>query len=218
MLDQYIVLCWITNDKLWNSYVQRRVQEIRQLTPKGTWGFCPGSQNPADLPCRGMEASNLVSSSTWWNGPEYLQKSQWEWPNDPTASSLDETALKETIKKPATVIHSLVSTKVESSEVNLNGIIDCDNFSSVTRLFHVMAYLLRFVKKLKVKRSASNTFRVRSRQLTKSRHRNSMLQTRLFYRHSKNVFVDIPRVFAGIRTLVVNGCAPLECFLVDCQW
>ena len=26
------------------------------------------------------------------------------------------------------------------------------------------------------------------------------------------------RVFAGIRTLVVNGCTPLECFLVDCQW
>ena len=36
----------------------------------------------------------------------------------------------------------------------------------------------------------------------------------MFYRHSKNV-LDIPRVFAGIRTLVVNGCTPLKCFLVD---
>ena len=64
--------------------------------------------------------------------------------------------MKETIKRPPTVIHSLFSTKVESSEVNLNVIIDCDSFSSVARLFRVTAYLLRFVNKLKVKRSANN--------------------------------------------------------------
>ncbi len=170
-------MCWITNDKLWNSYVQPRVQEIRQLTPMGTWGFCPDSQNPADLPSRGME----------W--AEYLQKAQCEWPKDPTVSSFDETALKETIKKPPTVIHSLVSTKVESSEVNLNVIIDCDNFSSVTRLFRVTAYLPSLSTSLKSndQRITQPLFRVRSRQLTKSRHRNSMLQNRLglsqFSRH-----------------------------------
>ena len=104
-----------------------------------------------------MEASNLVSSSTWWNGSEYLQNAQCEWPKDQTASSLDETALKETIKKPPTVIHSLFSTKVEYSiGGEFNVIIDCDSFSSVARLFRVTAYLLRFVNKLKVKRSANN--------------------------------------------------------------
>ena len=113
--DSRAVLCWITNEKPWNQYVQRRVQEIRQLTPKASWGFCPGSQNPADFPSRGIQACDLVRSSVWWSGPEYLYKPQCEWPKDPAASALDDTALNETVKKPQTVIQSLVSTKEEES-------------------------------------------------------------------------------------------------------
>lgn len=154
--DSKAVLCWITNDKPWNQYVQRRVQEIRQLTPKTSWRFCPGSQNPADFPSRGIQASNLVSNSAWWSGPEYLYKPQCEWPKDPAASSSDESALKETIKNPPTITRSLASTNVESVEVNLNVIINCDSFSSFARLLRVTAYVLKFVNKLKVKRSTNN--------------------------------------------------------------
>ena len=146
--DSRAVLCWITNDKPWKQYVQQRLQEIRRLTPKATWGFCPGSQNPADLPSRGIQASNLVSNSTWWSGTEYLYKC--EWLKDPGESLLDETVLKETVKNSPTVTHSLISTKVKSIEVNPNVIINCGNFSSFSRLLRVTAYVLRFVNKLKV--------------------------------------------------------------------
>jgi hypothetical protein len=122
--DSKAVLCWITNEKPWNQYVQHRVQEIRQLTPKASWGFCPGSQNPVDLPSRGIKACDLVRSSVWWSGPEYLYKPQCEWPKDPASSAPDNTALNKTVKKPQTVIHSLVSTKEEeSAELNLNEIV-----------------------------------------------------------------------------------------------
>ena len=173
--DSRAVLCWITNEKCWNQYVQRRVQEIRQLTPKAAWGFCPGSQNPADLPSRGIQACDLVRSSVWWSGPEYLYKPQCEWPKDAAASALDDTALNETVKKPQTVIHSLVSTKEEeeSAELNLNDIKNCDRFSSFAKLLRVTAYVLRFVNELKVKRAARNT---ENMQETKSTKRELMAQ------------------------------------------
>ena len=50
--DSMTVLCWITNDKLRKQYVLHRVREIHRLTAKESWGFCPGKENPADLPSR----------------------------------------------------------------------------------------------------------------------------------------------------------------------
>ena len=44
-----------------NEYVMSRVQEIRVRTTPDSWRFCPGNQNSADIPSRGMSASELVS-------------------------------------------------------------------------------------------------------------------------------------------------------------
>ena len=48
--DSYTTLCWIKNNHHWKQYVQHRVSEIHNLTDKEQWRFCPGPQNPADLP------------------------------------------------------------------------------------------------------------------------------------------------------------------------
>ena len=61
-------------------------------------GILPGSQNSADLPSRGISASDLVNNLVWWSGTHSLYKPQCEWPSDPKVSSLDQTALIETVK------------------------------------------------------------------------------------------------------------------------
>ena len=71
-VDSMTVLCWIKNVKPWNQYVMNRVQEIREHTAPELWKFCPGNQNPADNPSRGMTASELVTEKRWWKGPEFL--------------------------------------------------------------------------------------------------------------------------------------------------
>ena len=63
--DSMTVLYWILNHKPWKQYVQHRVQEIRRLSNHGTWRFCPGISNPADLPSRGMACNVLATSSMW---------------------------------------------------------------------------------------------------------------------------------------------------------
>ena len=37
---------------MWKQFVQHRVDEIRKLVPSEC---CPGTDNPADLPFRGMD-------------------------------------------------------------------------------------------------------------------------------------------------------------------
>ena len=56
-------LCWIRNERPWKQYVQHRVDEIRKLTSKNDWRHCPGKQNPADLPSRGVNAKELSTDS-----------------------------------------------------------------------------------------------------------------------------------------------------------
>jgi hypothetical protein len=48
-VDSTTVLHWIKNERAWKQYVNHRVNEIRQLTNKNDWRFCPGQENPADL-------------------------------------------------------------------------------------------------------------------------------------------------------------------------
>ncbi|XP_067023076.1 uncharacterized protein [Acropora muricata] len=71
-VDSITVLCWIKNLKPWKQYVMSRMQEIRAHTTPDSWSFCPGNQNPADIPPHGMSTSELVSVKKWWNAPEFL--------------------------------------------------------------------------------------------------------------------------------------------------
>ena len=44
--DSTNALCWITNNKPWKQYVQHRVQEIRQQSPKKPCRYFPGPEDP----------------------------------------------------------------------------------------------------------------------------------------------------------------------------
>ena len=145
--DSMTVLCWIANDKLWKQYVMHRVEEIRRLTSKDSWRFCPGTENPADLPSRGVKANDLVSNKLWWEGPEFLQKSEDEWPK--CSSEEPDTALNEVVKKQPAVTHSLVTKGSNPNPPDIAKSMNCENFCTLTRLFRVTAYVLRFINNVK---------------------------------------------------------------------
>ena len=58
--DSMTVLCWLKNSKQWKQYVQTRVEEIQRRTDLVYWRFCPGNENPADIPSRSCRVSELV--------------------------------------------------------------------------------------------------------------------------------------------------------------
>ena len=61
------------------------------------------TQNPADLPSRGLSAKDLAESDVWWNGPEFLLQSRDEWPSENPSNGNGHDADEEAVKSPPNV-------------------------------------------------------------------------------------------------------------------
>ena len=111
-VDSTTILHWIKNERAWKQYVNHRVSEIRQLTSKTDWRFCPGHENPADLATQGLSAEEFLNNSLWWEGPGFLARPKEEWPNCPVSASGEELAALELVKHPPQVCHSKLHQKM----------------------------------------------------------------------------------------------------------
>ena len=117
---------------------------ILRLTTREQWNHCPGIENPADLGSRGVAATTIKTSRLWWQGPEWLNRSQ-EWPSIKIESTSESKA---EIKKSCSA-NTLLT--VEKSAEGVARIIDMNTYSSCEKLFRVTAYVYRFVTNLKLK-------------------------------------------------------------------
>lgn len=124
------VLCWIQNDKHWKQYVKHHVHEIRQTTAKKDWRYCPGVQNAADLPSRGLTGNKMVDNSLWWCGPQFLQLLE-EWPQEQATIDTNEAALSEVVKNPLNAIHgaSILWRNPDRSQSRQNHQLSTNQFS-----------------------------------------------------------------------------------------
>ena len=48
------VLHWLCSKKLPDSFVSKRIEEIKKLTSQHQWRYCPSASNPADRLSRGV--------------------------------------------------------------------------------------------------------------------------------------------------------------------
>ncbi|KMQ85941.1 hypothetical protein RF55_15235, partial [Lasius niger] len=87
-------------------FVANRVGEVQQLTDQTEWRHVPSSENPADLLSRGMSPDDILNSSFWWCGPEFLKDSENVWPiND---SHVVESEIPESRKVIVTAVHTTI--------------------------------------------------------------------------------------------------------------
>ena len=150
-VDLCVVLCWIRNEKIWTTYVQNRINEIRSKSKVDEWGYCPGSMNPANLPSRGVKANTLVKASIWRNSPEFFKYKPSHWPEQSLNSNNPIAAFEET--------PNTFTDKTDVLSINENEktqIVSVERFSSKTKLIRTVAWVLRFIRKLKEKISKSN--------------------------------------------------------------
>ena len=74
--DSTVALAWVRSSPAkWKQFVRNRVGEIQELTDPSSWGHVSGTDNPADAASRGLMADQLISSSLWLRGPEWLLSS-----------------------------------------------------------------------------------------------------------------------------------------------
>ncbi|XP_037931348.1 uncharacterized protein LOC119666139 [Teleopsis dalmanni] len=126
--DSTIALSWIKNEnKTKDKFIGTRVREIKQCMPSATWNHVRSEDNPADVASRGLKPEKLAAHRLWWNGPTWLKdESNW-----PTAT---ESVL-------------CATNNINSSQNIINDIIE--RYSNYRKLLYVIAYISRFIRKLK---------------------------------------------------------------------
>ena len=144
--DSMTTLCWIANKKEWKQYVKNRVNEILKKKKIKLWKYCPGNQNPADVGTRGIKASNLRESELWWRGRDWIVNSE-RWPG---VDKLEETEERLVEQRKDNKVKSFVTVV---NQDNLLNVIDVAWCGSIEKTSRVTAYVLRFVKNLKSKKS-----------------------------------------------------------------
>ncbi|KAJ8377289.1 hypothetical protein AAFF_G00261380 [Aldrovandia affinis] len=82
--DSTTVLRYIDNDTArFKTFVANRINVIREATKPSQWKYVRTTENPADLPSRGLKAKSLAQSRTWIDGPSFLLNNECDWPSNP---------------------------------------------------------------------------------------------------------------------------------------
>ena len=133
----------------WKQFVRHRVSDILKFSDRENWFYCPGSQNPADLPSRGKFGPSLSANLFWWEGPDFLQSHPENWPIMLPQNEIQcKEALQEKVKFEPKVTHVMVSTDTDP-DVQLSNVFDISRYSSKGKVLRTFSWVLRFIQNLK---------------------------------------------------------------------
>jgi len=137
--DSTVVLFWIRNNKPSRQYVAHRVNEIRTLSHYKKNGIIVLGQSIRQTCYQGDQGVLILAKISI--GGMGLNYCVTEWPDTTDLSNIEE----ELIKDVPFISHSFA---VLSTQFRLQNIIDCKRFSSLHKLLHTTAYVLRFSRSL----------------------------------------------------------------------
>ena len=127
--DSEVVLAWLnSHPSRWKTFIANRVSHILTITEAQHWCHVPSKQNPADCASRGVSPADVVSTSIWWDGPEFLRQQVVEY------------------RKPKNNNTHLEEVKVHTSIIEV-GV--WNKYSTLFKLVRVVAYCRRFLTLLK---------------------------------------------------------------------
>ena len=139
--DSSTVLHWLENRGQYRQFVQRRVDEIQELTKDVKLKYVPTAENPADLGTRGLSPQQLEQNKLWWNGPEFLVSGNY--PHQPQMIETEESKAEER--------QSVLPIAEEEPSLSVDNVVPAANYSSYGKLLRVTALVLRFIRCLKKK-------------------------------------------------------------------
>ena len=128
--------------------MENRVSEIRKLTNVSSWRHCRGTENPADIPTRGLTPHELSNNEVWFNGPSWLNERDREC--EEMEIDMPDDCMQE-MRADECRVCGLLTRENEMVKV-----INIENYSGLQKLFRVTAYVLKFVGTLKSKIMRNN--------------------------------------------------------------
>lgn len=79
--DSSIVLSWLRRHPTrWKTYIANRIVAIHSNVNQAIWQHVRSEDNPADVPSRSVNPTDLLSHGLWWNGPKWLLEPENIWP------------------------------------------------------------------------------------------------------------------------------------------
>ncbi|XP_008182367.1 uncharacterized protein LOC103309231 [Acyrthosiphon pisum] len=133
--DSTVTLDWISAESnRWKTFVANRVGEIHTLTDRAEWGHVTSSDNPADVLSRGCTPSELKYNTQWWHGPAWLESNTFKCSTS-YVKNIEHVNDVQSEEKTALIV---VCTSQKDVPLDIN------KYSSLTKLLHVVSYLLRF--------------------------------------------------------------------------
>ncbi|XP_062592781.1 uncharacterized protein LOC134254255 [Saccostrea cucullata] len=157
--DSQCVLHWIRMKKPLKTFVENRVKEIRN-NKDITFQYVSTKDNPADIASRGTTVKSLQEFEQWWNGPEWLLKGKDNWPSWNSQQTCKEmqSVIESECKSPKIVYEAKLvagespngrKNNSDSDSTGYPDIIDYQKFSSFINLIPVLAWTLRFIKRVR---------------------------------------------------------------------
>ena len=138
--DSTIVLNWIhTEASQYKVFVGNRIKLIQDNTKQNHpscdehWKWVPGTQNPADIPSRGIWPLSKKQNELWLHGPEFLKSG--EYPDQPVHKK-EQCELKKTAV-------NVIPTVTD----DLEPLVKMEKFSNINRLLNTMVYVFRFINR-----------------------------------------------------------------------
>ena len=130
--DSTLTLQYINNTQhRMKVFVANRVAEILELSEAKDWSHVPGNLNPADMLTRGIADPEKLMQNRWFQGPEFLENDEEEWPAMVIGVLDTDTEMK---------------TKTNYVGVQITETIRYERTSSWIRLRRIAAWVLRFIQ------------------------------------------------------------------------
>lgn len=162
--DSTIVLAWISGDtSRWKTFVSNRVNELVSICNPSIWHHLSTELNPSDLLTRSNDTSTLARNSLWWHGPPFLLDSTSDFSTHAANISDSDWELADVELRPTKQTSSYIALDKSSF---LDSLIN--KFSRYSRLIHVLAYCLRFVKQTRKNSQNCLSFKLCSAELESS--------------------------------------------------
>ncbi|XP_011858887.1 PREDICTED: uncharacterized protein LOC105556404 [Vollenhovia emeryi] len=134
--DSTIALNWIASpSRRWSVFVSNRVGEVQRLTSPESWRHVPSPDNPADILSRGIDPGMLPRATLWWQGPEFLQRSESHWPTGELPRLEDELPERRAIPATTAILQPSIVDDLMSK------------YSSLDKVCRILAFCFRICKK-----------------------------------------------------------------------
>lgn len=172
--DSMVTLAWLSSSPhKWKTFIANRVSHIQELLPLSAWHYVPSVQNPADCASRGQTPLQLLDTSIWWSGPEFLSQSRNFWPTQPELDLQTNSNISHEGKQ--TIL--TISIPLDNFIFRL-----LNRFSSLPKIQRIVAHIFRFISNSRSKVKIQGP-------LTPAEIENSL---RIIVKHvQRDVFSDI---------------------------